>query len=70
MQLFPLQLPELLRVTAPVAVLQELLDSIYVAMSAWLPHVSYSTGLPCPCGFIESGHLIDLSKLMREARGP
>ena len=65
LELFPLHLPELLRVAAPKSVLHDLLDSIYVAIKAWLPHVSYSTGLPCPCGFIESGHLLDLSKLLR-----
>lgn len=47
-------------------VVKDVLDSLHVAICAWLPEVSYSTGLPCPCGVVQSGHLLELSKLLKE----
>eukprot|EP00435_Cladocopium_sp_Y103_P033655 s328_g8.t1 len=47
-------------------VVKDVLDALHIAICAWLPEVSYSTGLPCPCGVVQSGHILELSKLLKE----
>ncbi|CAJ1423754.1 unnamed protein product [Effrenium voratum] len=67
--LYPAACPEVLRlqaVTRSAQRLKELLDSVHLAMQAWLPQVAYSTNLPCPCGAVQRDHLLDLTKLLRE----
>eukprot|EP00439_Symbiodinium_sp_Y106_P071941 s28_g13.t1 len=47
--------------------LEDLLGSLHAALEAWLPHVSYDTKLPCPCGATTAsaqGHYLNLSEVL------